>query len=255
MKSEETLKICRELRTKFLPRAEDIVKEALLELNLQKGMITPKDALKGFDKNLRRVFDQTLVVLERYERKVYITALKEVAKRRRSELVGKDIEDSLEILMDDIWKVMQSRSQSRKSRGGSDFELELQGLLELCGITYTAQAAKERTDLIIPSLKFFQRDRTKSIIVSAKRTLRERWKQVAEELYATRSPNVYLAVAEEIGQITKEKADAVWKYNIHLLVWDDLKKSDFPSHPGVIGYSEFATVEIPTFQRHWTKKI
>lgn len=251
MQADAVLEICRGLRRKVLPKADDIVKEAFRDLNLLKSSTTPKEALKDFNKNLRGVFDQTLVVLERYERKVYVAALREVARRRESELKGKVIGDALEILLDDIWKIMQSRSQSRKSRGGSDFELELQGMLDLCAVPYTPQAAKERTDLIIPSLTFFQHDRTKSIIVSAKRTLRERWKQVAEELLATRSPNVYLAVAEEVGEITKEKVDAIWKYNIHLLVWDDLKKNDFPNHPGVLGYSEFASVEIPTFQRHW----
>ena len=253
MKADEVRKICQDLRGAKLPKAENIVKEAFDDLGLVQGKTAPEDAIRDFNGNLRSVFDQTLVVLERYEREVYVEALKEVARREKTALDGKSIEDGLEVLLDELWFVMQSRSQSRKSRGGSDFELELQGMFDLCGIPYTAQAAKERTDLIIPSLDYFKQNRTKSVVVSAKRTLRERWRQVAEELYALRSPNVYLAVAEEVGKITKEKADAIWKYNIHLLVWDELKKTDFPNHPGVIGYGEFVSIEIPLFQPHWPK--
>jgi len=96
MQADEVPEICRGLRRKVLPKADDIVKEAFRDLNLLKSSKTPKEALKDFNKNLRGVFDQTLVVLERYERKVYVAALREVARRRESELKGKAIGDALE---------------------------------------------------------------------------------------------------------------------------------------------------------------
>lgn len=251
MKEKEVTAICKKHRAKLLPDADGIVKEAFAELNLDKAHWAPDEALEHFNDHLFSVFGETLVVLEKHEKDVYTAVLKEIAERRRNEIVGKDVGDALVILYDDLWTVMQSRSQSRKSRGGSDFELELQGMLDLCEIPYTAQATKERTDLILPSQEFFKKDKTKAIVVSAKRTLRERWREVVEELQKARSPNVYLAVAETSGGISAQKVDDIWAYSIHLLVWDELKEKDFPDHPGVMGYSQFANAEIPALRRHW----
>ncbi len=248
-----------------MPSSKEVVKETFGELGLKADTslvpgITPNDALSNFNDYLRRVFDHTLTVLERYEDRVYPLVLRELPKLRSSEMSRinrksrtfvEQIGDVLEVLYPDVWKVMLSRSQSRKTRGGKDWEHQIAQMLELSRIPYDMQEAKWRTDFMIPSAKAFDRDRTKSILLSAKRTLRERWRQVAEELFRTKATNAYLAVAEEKGKITLSKVDEIWEHNVHLLVWDDIKRDKFSRHPGVMDYTTFAEVEVPALRRHW----
>lgn len=90
-------------------------------------------------------------------------------------------------------------------------------------------------------------------MLSAKRTLRERWREVVEELYNTRSPNVYLATADSLKGISQEKVEQIKQYNVHLLVWDDIKATKFMNEPMVLGYSDFANKEILVFRNYWLR--
>jgi len=257
MRQDAVYSICKEQRKNVIPSADQIVRETFDELKLIESTplvpgTPPEKSLKHFNEYLYNVFTQSLVVLERYEREAYVSALREIAHHDSARISGKNLDATFDILFDEIWWVMQSRSQSRKSRGGSDFQYEVEGMLRLCKIPFTSQAKKERTDLILPSSSFFDTNRSKSIVMSLKRTLRERWSEVVNELYALRAPNVYLAVAEEQGEISDEKVKKITDYNIHLLVWDNVKEIDFPDDPNVMGYSQFANDEIQSFRRYWT---
>ena len=38
---------------------------------------------------------------------------------------------------------------------------------------------------------------------------------------------------------------------MHLVVWDAVKAEKFANEPVVRNYSEFATVDVPTFRVYW----
>lgn len=265
MTENEVQALIKKVRKEVMPGSEAIVKETFQDLGLIADTplvpgITPDDALSNFNTYLKDVFNHTLVVLEKYENVVYPHVLRELPNMKSSELsetisdadpLQKQIGDALVILYPDIWRVMLSRSQSRKTRGGKDWEHQIAGMLRLGGIPFQMQEAKYRTDFMIPSATKFERDRTKAILLSAKRTLRERWRQVAEELFRTKAANAYLAVAENKDKITQNKVKEIWDHNVHLLVWDEVKQTKFPDHPGVMDYTTFATSEIPALRRSW----
>jgi hypothetical protein len=255
--------IIRKIRGQVIPSSEKIVAEAFRDLGFIPETaivdgVKPGDALARFNDMLQNVFEHTLNVLEKYEEEAYarkiLPQICELRSEKLSMIKGSNTVDvvsqAVYHLYDDIWQVMLSRSQSRKQRGGKDWEWEIAGMLDLARIPYEMQTTHLRTDFLIPSAEAFERDRTKTILLSAKRSLRERWAQVAEEIQRTRAANAYLAIAEEIEDLPSSKVDAIWGYNVHLLVWDHVGE-EYADHPGVMGYSRFANEEIEALQRHW----
>jgi len=257
---DELYGLLNRIRSERLPSSETIVGEAAEELGLVQGAFTANQVLSNFNNNLRQLFERTLTVLERYEQQVYSGAvMPAIADRRRQTLEGlragnnvELISSALQALYPDLWRVFLSRSQSRKQRGGGDFQEQIKLMFQLANIPFEEQTREYRTDFVIPSQALFQRDRTRAIIFSVKRTLRERWQEVVDELHHTNCPNVYLATANESRKITLTTHIAgLRRYNMHLVVWDTVKAEKFPTEPVVRNYTEFATIDVRTFQPFW----
>lgn len=248
-----------------LPSSSEIIIETARELGIDR--MTSEQIKNDFEIILKKFFERTLNVLERHEKNIIpATKLSELLDSKKQEIAGVLTEyhgktitaDNLHAILlklftswyEDFREVFLSVSQSRKTRGGRDFELEILHLLELLEIPFQKQKRLHRVDFILPSNDFFQVNRNKTLILSAKRTLRERWREVVEELYKMRSPNVYILTADKnisdghVAQICGE-------YNIHLVVWREVKESKFPAQPLVIDYTKLIQEVIPDFQRFW----
>ncbi len=263
----DVYKLVGEVRGKLMPKSEVIVRTAFAELGLT-GASTldpkskaPEDILKHFDSYLNQAFVKSLEVLERFEGEVYPTVLRELAKRRAGTLDkieasgGKrafslKVGDALDTLYPDLWKVFLSRSNSRKQRGGKDFEEQLGQLLALAGVPFDPQIKTFHSDFILPSTAFFRKDKSRAMLISAKRTLRERWQNLVNEIYETRCPNAYLCTTDEA--MSAEVIERMRKYNLRLVVWDKVKAAKFKDEPVVLGYSQLANDEIPAFKPRWT---
>ena len=102
---------------------------------------------------------------------------------------------------------------------------------------------------MIPSDDVFKRNPTAGAIASAKRTLRERWREVVEELQAMRSPNIFLVTADY--DVSKGHVKAICgDYRIHLVVWDQVKEK-YSGEPLVLGYTKWANDRIPILKQFW----
>jgi len=100
----------------------------------------------------------------------------------------------------EIDALMLSASQQRRSRAGYSFEHHIEALLVAGKAPYEKQVvieARKRPDFILPSLKYLRNPSSgqdPGLILSAKTTLRERWKQVQREMGAN---ELYLATVDE----------------------------------------------------------
>ncbi len=258
----------RRIRRQNIPTSEHIVAEAFGELGYTRAALSPEDVRERFDSLLHAVWQKTLEVLERYEERAYSQeAIGEVIRlhaedlRRAREEMEADGDDAvaLERSIQGLFRVWYpelralflSISQSRKSRGGKDFELQLRRLLELMEVPYQPPDRTYRVDFMIPSYEHYARNRNQCIVVSAKRTLRERWQEVVDELHKMNCPNVYLATADE--RISSDKKDDIWRRNIYLVVWDEVKARYFPTDDSVVSYSHLARDVIPHFAKFWPR--
>ena len=257
----EVSKLMADVRKKGFPSSAQIVDETFEKLGLLSNKITPEYVQANFNEILHKVWVETLFVLEEYEEHFYpqnvIDALLELKRdivQESTNIAGKQgFESAVKFLFQSLYpylrQVFRSIGQGRMARGGKDFELQFGKLLELMRIPYQKIRRKYRVDFMLQSDELFNQNRTAAAIVSAKRTLRERWREVVEELHAMRAPNIFLITADEdVSEGHVE--DICGKYQIHLVVWDHVK-TEYPSEPLVLSYTEWANKRIPMLKQFW----
>lgn len=149
----------------------------------------------------------------------------------------------------DIDAVLLSASQQRKTRAGRSFEHHIAAALDAGNIRFQEQAVTggRRPDFVMPDLRTL-RSRTRAhadaLVVAAKTTLRERWKQVSSERL---NCDVYLATVDDRVAPTSiaEMAGA----GILLVVPESLKESGeacYKDRPNVLSFREFFDGAIRT---------
>jgi hypothetical protein len=142
----------------------------------------------------------------------------------------------------DLYSVFKSASQKRVSRAGRSFELHLSTVMRNGEIAFDAQVKHNgrRPDFVLPgahALKANESNPGRAYILSAKTTLKERWKQIVLEDY---NCPVFLATLDE--RITKPALDQMLNLNITVVVPESLKKSkitNYKKHAAVISYRSF----------------
>ena len=169
---------------------------------------------------------------------------------------GTDIVSSVVRGFPDLDATFLSASQHRKSRAGRSFEQHIARLLRDGRIAFEEQAVTggRRPDFVLPSLvvlKAKKRTFEDAMVLSAKTTLRERWKQVAMEKF-----NCALFLATVDDRVSATAIDDMSDQGIHLVVPESLKKSKETCYSGktnVITFREFFDEEIaakrPSYRR------
>lgn len=153
---------------------------------------------------------------------------------------------------------MESFAQSRKTRAGGSAQYHIEFILDELGYKglYERQRILNGTvDFLFPSFEMWQKDRRRCTVLSIKRTLRERYKQVFEELSATRGLVLYLlstqTESEAQKDITQEKVQRLNEQNVYLIVRDVIKQGRFPQEANVLGFTDFFCKELPRLKDRW----
>ncbi len=162
---------------------------------------------------------------------------------------GLDIVSSVVRGFPDLDATFLSASQHRKSRAGRSFEQHIARLLRDGRIAFEEQAVTggRRPDFVLPSLVVLKAEKRKfeeAMVLSAKTTLRERWKQVAMEKF-----NCALFLATVDDRVSADAIDDMSSQDIHLVVPESLKKSKetcYKDKTNVITFREFFDEEIST---------
>ena len=154
-------------------------------------------------------------------------------------------------LIDNIGEVdrlMLSASQQRKSRAGYSFEHQIEAMLAAGGLPFEKQVimdAKKRPDFILPSHAHFMSPApatSAGLILSAKTTLRERWKQVQREMA---DGDLFLATVDE--SIAANAIEDMASLGIVLVVPEGLKASkstEYVRHENVLTFRRFFRDEL-----------
>lgn len=151
--------------------------------------------------------------------------------------------------------LMLSASQQRKSRAGYSYEHHIEAMLADGSIPFEKQAiiaAKKRPDFILPSQKFMESSQPgaeTALILSAKTTLRERWKQVEREKGARK---LYLTTVDE--NIAGNAIEDMASFGVHLVIPESLKESkqaEYEGHANVLSFREFCDTVIAPNLAGW----
>ena len=166
--------------------------------------------------------------------------------------------DVIKLLIDQLPAIdalMLSASQQRKSRAGYSYEHHIETMLAGGGIPFEKQViieAKKRPDFILPSLAFIDSGRPESatgLILSAKTTLRERWKQVEREKGARA---LYLTTVDE--NIAGNAIEDMAAMGIFLVIPESLMKSketEYSGHKNVLSFRSFCEAVVGPSMVNW----
>lgn len=146
-----------------------------------------------------------------------------------------------------IDSVFLSASQQRKSRAGGSFELHIEASLNAGQIRHVAQAVTggRRPDFVMPdvrSLRSSTRDYSDALVLAAKTTLRERWKQVSSERLKC---DLFLATVDD--RVARSSIQELACSGIKLVVPESLKNSKethYQAQANVLSFREFFDDEV-----------
>lgn len=173
-------------------------------------------------------------------------------RRRASELLSilvgdSDLPETIVRRYPAIDSLFLSASQQRKTRAGRSFEHHIAAALRAGDIRFVEQAVTggRRPDFVMPDLiqlRSKKRRPEEALVLAAKTTLRERWKQVSSERL---NCDVFLATVDDrvAANSIREMADA----GIRLVVPESLKTSGeayYKEHENVLSFRKFFDYEI-----------
>jgi len=148
-------------------------------------------------------------------------------------------------------KLFLSISQSRKSRAGKAFEFTIQVLLESLSYPFSDQVVIEgaKPDYVMPSEEYFRKQPLDSIVFTAKRTLRERWRQVVTE--ANKGYGYFLATIDE--NISSNQIQQAETHKIYIVVPKSLKEtiSAYKDTYSVISFEQFFEHHLDPAMKRW----
>ena len=135
-------------------------------------------------------------------------------------------EAQLELLVKDKFNELQdfykSISQSRVSRAGGSLQNHIAYILGTLNYPFEAQKIiNGKPDFILPNVALYHKTPGECILMTAKRTLRERWRQIITEGF--RSPYYFLVTIDE-----KQSSDNLQEmagHRIYLVVPERIKQS------------------------------
>ncbi len=144
-----------------------------------------------------------------------------------------------------------SLAQSRKSRAGRGFEDIHNRLFSMLGYPFTSQAViNGKPDFIMPSVEYYRKNPMDSIIFTAKRTIRERWRQIVTE--GTRGLGFYLATID--ADVSGEQLAEMMSHRIYLVVPAGVRGEMYSGRENVISFAEFFRDHLDPRMAVWRRK-
>lgn len=168
-------------------------------------------------------------------------------RRRAAELVALlvesgDLVTTVVKRFPEIDQIFLSASQQRKTRAGRSFEHHIAASLKAGRIRFVEQAVTggRRPDFVMPSLAVLRSSKRSygdALVMAAKTTLRERWKQVTSERL---NCDVLLATVDD--RVAPSSIREMAESGIRLVVPESLTTSDeahYKGQPNVMSFREF----------------
>ncbi|MEM0128975.1 MAG: type II restriction endonuclease [Thermoplasmata archaeon] len=197
---------------------------------------------------LKSEFSSYLQEIERRQFELY----REAEQQAWDDLVGTG-PHVLRGRFDEVYGLVNSIAQSRRSRAGSAFEDVIKQLFRHLGYPYEEQAVVDgKPDFILPSADHYRRHASDTIIFTCKRTLRERWRQIATE--GTRGLAHFLGTIDDT--LTPSLLAEMRENRIYLVVPKDKKdgRPPYAEAPNVISFEDFFEDHIDPAMRRWRKE-
>lgn len=182
------------------------------------------------------------------------SAIRKVLSERTAPDAGKDaaIEEVCRMFTE-LDRFFLSLTQSRRTRAGSAFEIILRTLFKRLNYPFDEQQViNGKPDFLMPGRSHFDSNSMDCIIFTAKRTLRERWRQIVTE--GTRGLGFYLSTIDE--SISANQLDEMRNHRIYLVIPISIKEkvAQYRSAHNVITFEEFFRYHLDPAVTRWTER-
>lgn len=193
--------------------------------------------------NFSRYFEEILDEIY----KQYLIAQKESGQ----EVIDSQVAKSGTVNFEDMDKFFMSIFQSRKSRAGKGFEFTIRTMFERLSYPFSEQVNIDgaKPDFVMPSESYFLQKPLDSLIFTAKRTLRERWRQVVTE--ANKGYGYFLATLDD--KVTSSQIEQASKHKIYLVVPNSLKtgRDEYAQAYNVLSFESFFRSHLDPALKRW----
>lgn len=236
-----------------IPSPTDIIEQAI-----SNKIIPPLENVEYLKRNFSNLVEE--LQIDAYE--IYLKAeekegkrvINKVLKERVSEnsSVTDVIEESAKMFKE-LDKFFLSLTQSRRPRAGKAFEIILKTLFKKIKYPFDEQQViNGKPDFLMPNKNYYERNAMDCIIFTAKRTLRERWRQIVTE--GTQGLGFFLATIDDA--ITKPQLEEMKKNRIYLVVPVRIKSnnSKYLESDNVITFEEFFEHHLDPAVKRWKSK-
>lgn len=210
---------------------------------------------------IKQNFDSLLYETEREIYKVYLKYQKQYGKKVINTLIDylvevdelKDLEQVGEVLgnhFELLDKFFLSLAQSRKARAGKSFENIHNALFKELDYPFDEQRViNGKPDFIMPSYDHYIANPPDCIIFTAKRTLRERWRQIVTE--GTRGLGFFLATIDE--DLSENLFAEAHKNRIFIVCPEGIKKRYYPDVINVLSFVQFFKDYLDPAVERWKR--
>lgn len=217
------------------------------------------DEFYGNIDEIKTHYDELVTRVERMAYEVYLDYQKNYGYKVLSALGSylvqtgaifsvQDVPDALGDSFETLDSFFLSLGQSRKARAGKVFEQIHSRLFNKLGYPFTEQPViGGKPDFVMPSIEAYKKMSMECIVFTAKRTLRERWRQIVTE--GTGGAVFYLATIDE--KITEQQFREMKTHKIYVVVPKSIKEAKYSFSKNVISFGEFFTNHLDHKMRIW----
>lgn len=204
------------------------------------------DAL--FEEIEKEMYAAYLVHEERYAKRVIGAYIEQLVESEK--VTVKNISKAVADLYFPFDRFFLSLSQSRKSRAGNTFEATHNSLFKTLEYPFDEQAEIDGIpDFVMPSKKHYDRNPLDCIIFTAKRTVRERWKQIVTE--GSRGMGFYLATIDP--DLTSMQLKEMLRNRIYLVVPKNIKDEYYRDEINVLSFTQFFQDRLDPAVQVWRR--
>lgn len=150
----------------------------------------------------------------------------------------------------ELKEFFKSLGQSRSSRAGKAFETIHNRLFKTLGYPFAEQPIiNGKPDFIMPSVERYNENPRDCIVFTAKRTLRERWRQVVTE--GTKGSAFYLATIDKTMSDTQLRA--MHELRVNLVCPKRIKEAHYSRVENVLSFEQFFLDVVDPAMERWKR--
>lgn len=235
-----------------IPDQKNIVLEASQIITDRYGY-TKEQIKQNFDTLLQETEKETYNVYLKYQKHYGETVLQLFIEKLIEEGELSDLKQTGKILGEHfvlLDKFFLSLAQSRKVRAGRSFENIHNALFKKLDYPFDEQRViNGKPDFIMPSYDHYIENAPDSIIFTAKRTLRERWRQIVTE--GTRGLGFFLATIDE--KISSNQLAEARRNRIYIVCPEDIKKKYYSGIVNVLSFAQFFKDYLDPSMERWKR--